>query len=365
MFRVSSAAVLMLLVASEVSAALRYNAALLRPAKSFNDSGDVFVTSVNNLGQAAGRERIQAPAPSIFHTIRWDAAGNPTDLNRVGSQDVGNGGGYGINDRGRVIGPFNQSIGLYDPAFGTTPHRSYSLPPGSLGLEGIAYAAGLNVAGQGFITDPRGGPTYYLTNAADDGVPQVTVLNRTTATAINDLGQLAGTRFNGERSVSFIGNPSTGFTDIEPAFVVLDLSSNGTLVGAMSDAAENLQPVAFHSTTGIRQLPLPPGTNRGRATAINESGLIVGWAEDSAVPNTSARAVLWDVTGVHEIQSLLQGGAGWTLVTAADISDTGYIVGGGRFQGNLASFILTPIPEPASIMAFAAAALSLIRRPRR
>jgi hypothetical protein len=66
------------------------------------------------------------------------------------------------------------------------------------------------------------------------------------------------------------------------------------------------------------------------------------------------------------LQSLLAPGAGvgWTLETAYDINNAGQFSGTGWLQGVRHGFILTPVPEPGTLLLFGLGGLLLTGRLR-
>ena len=67
-----------------------------------------------------------------------------------------------------------------------------------------------------------------------------------------------------------------------------------------------------------------------------------------------------------DLNTLIDPLSGWELVTAWGINDAGQITGYGLIGGETHAFLLTPVPEPATLVliGFGAAALA-IRRIRR
>ena len=59
---------------------------------------------------------------------------------------------------------------------------------------------------------------------------------------------------------------------------------------------------------------------------------------------------MWDGQQAIELNTLLPESSGWDLFYAYDINDNGQIVGFGRTQGENHGFLLTPVPEPATML---------------
>ena len=120
------------------------------------------------------------------------------------------------------------------------------------------------------------------------------------ATAISSLGQVVGTSLNG----SFIWSSSSG-----------------------------MQPLAMDSPDGI-----------------NAAAIVVG---SSYVNGFGFEAYRWTASGgPQNLNSLVDSSAtGWVLGNAWAINDSGMIVGSGYDPaGRDQAFLLTPVPEPASLV---------------
>ncbi|MEX2093760.1 MAG: PEP-CTERM sorting domain-containing protein, partial [Pirellulales bacterium] len=128
--------------------------------------------------------------------------------------------------------------------------------------------------------------------------------------------------------------------------------------------------------TGPNQ-PINPATDDlGPALyvyGINNSGQVVGsnfshdqggWGEPP-----DPRLFAWVYSGngpMQYLNELIDPASGWVLHEPRDINDLGQIVGWGLHNGNERAFLLTPIPEPASLVMLGGClvGLSLLRRRR-
>ena len=120
---------------------------------------------------------------------------------------------------------------------------------------------------------------------------------------INDLGQVAG--WSGSRPVLY------------SAGTMIDLSS--------------------------------PETYAGAAQALNDAGVVVGYAVFSPAPGEPDwHAFVYDGAALVDLNTLVDAPAGWQLTTAMDINDAGQILGTACQAGSCASVLLTPVPEPAA-----------------
>ena len=108
-----------------------------------------------------------------------------------------------------------------------------------------------------------------------------------------------------------------------------------------------------------------PGARGSVAYGINNDGDVVG-QENGAVSGIN-HALLWEDGSVYDLNDLLDAsGAGWTLVNAFDINDSGQIVGYGFDpSGQTRAFLLNEIPEPTPRSLVAAALIGIAASRRR
>lgn len=96
---------------------------------------------------------------------------------------------------------------------------------------------------------------------------------------------------------------------------------------------------------------LDPGTLGGgssEAFGMNNANFVVGRSDRNSL---GTRAFVWDGNQMRDLNDLLVNGAGWTLVDARDINDSGQITGYGTFNGQTRAFLLNPVsdvPEPSA-----------------
>jgi probable HAF family extracellular repeat protein len=99
------------------------------------------------------------------------------------------------------------------------------------------------------------------------------------------------------------------------------------------------------------------------AHAINNHRQIVGITNDVTINWVPA---LWESGTWYDLNALIPPGSGWTLLGANDINDAGQITGIGYFDDAYQhAFLLTPVPEPATMTLWGAGGPVLLLRRRR
>ena len=301
---------------------------------------------------------------------------------------------YGINNAGQVATRADNVASIWTAAGGFQP----------LGA-GLTNSAAINNAGQtvGF----QDANTGFLWSP---GAPLQTIAGATTpyyspggSISLNDFGQVVGTReFNGPGNGvnAFLWTAGSGFQNLGTPgtySAAFGINASGTVVGESATGA-----FRWTSAAGMQSLA-PDGSLGSRAMAINAAGQIVGdtlldtvplatiWSADGtptfvtteAMPGThltginsaglavgfaepiwdSPYAVFWDGSTLIDLNTLLPAGSDWTLLAATGINDSGQIVGWGTLNSDpsasIVSFVMTPIPEPATAALLGAGLLGL------
>lgn len=83
------------------------------------------------------------------------------------------------------------------------------------------------------------------------------------------------------------------------------------------------------------------------ASGISDNGQIVG---TSTGIDGMYRAFLWDNNQILDLNNLISTDSGWMLEQAYSVNNNGQIVGFGTYNGISSAFLLTPVPEPSSII---------------
>ncbi len=180
------------------------------------------------------------------------------------------------------------------------------------------------------------------------------------ALAISDSGHIVGTacpdleQFNTRRGYIWQNGELTFFEGLGgDSDMVWSVNSSGSAVGysyLSALPAPQIYHAALWENGHVYDLGTLGGTN-SQAHSINENGLIVGFAE---IADGSQHACLWKGMQIIDLNDYLPVDSEWSyLKSAIDINIYGQIVGIGIIDGREQAFLMTPIPEPATISLFA------------
>jgi probable HAF family extracellular repeat protein len=127
----------------------------------------------------------------------------------------------------------------------------------------------------------------------------------------------------------------------------------------------------------VPALPLLPGSDPAMTPAvnareINDAGQVVGWSEEMYLIDPESghgsfdRGFVWSAAGgLVDLNAVMglgpQSGRQFPLALPTDVNNIGQIVG----YGPLGGWVLTPVPEPAAALLFAAAPALFAARRRR
>ena len=269
-------------------------------ARSVNDSGQI----VGYAGQTA------------MEAVLFDSSGNGNNVTLgIGTDEYG-ARAYAINNNSQVVGGSENGENCRAWLFDVTGNgNNLFLGQGeatSISNNGLIAGSSDPIADEGrhatLFDSTGGGNNIDLGKlfAEDD---------RSFAHSINDYGQIVG----------YSGGPENGYTA-----TLYDPIGNGNNIalGTVGDS---------------------------HARSINNDGLIVG--------DEGGNATLFDITGSGDntnLNDLIAPSLGWSLYDARHIHNNGWIIG----NGNMGTYLLTPIPEPATLLLLGLGGMALLRKRR-
>jgi probable HAF family extracellular repeat protein len=184
------------------------------------------------------------------------------------------------------------------------------------------------------------------------------------ANGINNSGQVVGMTYtpNGAPAMhACIWNNGTK-TDLGPG-IAYGTNDCGQVVG-YSDVQRGCHAFLYSSGTKTDLGCLPSGSS-SIAYAVNNSGQVAGRADTN---DNAEHACIWSNGTLTDLNALIDPASGWTLCAAMAINDSGQIAGYGFLAGNTdqtEAFLLTPVPEPATLSLLALAGSALLARRRK
>lgn len=299
---------------------------------------------LNNLGAVVGRSLI-ANNSEIQHAFAW-RNGVMRDLPATTIQAYG----VSVNDSETVLGTLSASGGnpsgafLWSPLGGTVPLPTLGgsqTQPWALNNAGQAVGSAWNSAG---VEHPVVWENGVITKLPAQISGQ--------ARAINSLGQIAGfvatTQFGTPHAMVW----DRGATNDLGVLTELGgrqsfawgINDSGVVVGGADDSSTFMRAVVWKEGK-VTALPALPGdAMRSAAFAINNSGLIVGQCQPLQQIN---QAMLW-IDGIpFDLNNCVTNPIG-TLTTAVAINDRGQIAGTMNVSGNEHAYLLTPITLAAT-----------------
>lgn len=283
----------------------------------------------------------------------------------------------GLNDDGLIVGEAkDDGQGAYMAAVAWLNNEPVR-------LTGIALSGAQALAANGDGTIVGTTDESFVVKAFTWNDDQIVLLEggHGIAYAINDCGTIAGSIHDGgTRAARWLGGELEHLLP-DVTSIAFDINTNGEIVGWMfSDGWR-----AFYWGDGQwSELPTLPGGDQASAAAINDDGVIAGWAtttselfpkaavlwENGAIMRLAdadatssiatdinnaglvvgrasnpgnVRAVLWRQGQMHDLNDLANLPEGWHLTEAMAINNAGEIVGLGSQNGQSRAFLLRPV----------------------
>lgn len=303
-------------------------------------------SGINDSGQIAGSSYTIQAYYNTSHPFIYDGS----EIYDLGVPAGGYGTAYDINDNGYVSGTdryvsegyYVSKAFLYD---GTTRHN--------FGTLGGSKSWGFGINNNGFVVGESltEGDTFvsaflydgiemHNLGALQAGTPS-------SARAINDNGHVTGWSGLSSYEHAYFYDGTTmhdiGYlgTSRPRRTLAFDINNNDQIVGSCGV-------LAFLYSDGTMNSLGHLGGSESDAYGINDSGQVVG--RSWITGNTTPHAFLYDGSVMIDLNTLLQANSGWELTEARDINNLGQIVGQGKINGEKHAFLLTPIPEPCTLL---------------
>jgi probable HAF family extracellular repeat protein len=135
-----------------------------------------------------------------------------------------------------------------------------------------------------------------------------------------------------------------------------DINDYGQIVGVSTSTDANRSCHAFLYDHGTMTDLGTLGGDSSGAQSINNLGQIVG----NCLENGNSLAFIYENGRMKDLNSMIPANSGWTLFAGTSINDSGQIVGYGYYGTVSSAFLLTPIPEPSTILLFGIGAIGLL-----
>jgi probable HAF family extracellular repeat protein len=348
---------------------VQYNVTDLGTLPGYNNS---YGTAINSSGQVVGVANSSSGTAQAFIYSN----GKMTGLGMLPGLTMS--WAYGINDSGQVVGGSSTSTGQAQEAFlyangtmtgltfGSSASWAYGINNNGQvvgeaeynpGNEPVLYSSG-KVTGLGTIGGQLG--EAYAINASGIAVGTAATTSQVPMTydaflsngTMTDLGSLGsgGSQANAINAtgevVGLCGMAYTSHSAISHAFLYSG--------GKMTD-------LGVLAGLGI------PSQESSAAFGINDSGQVVGVAGSAfgitftspGMADSADHAFIYSNGLMTDLNSLIS--PGWTLEEATAINNAGDIVGVGvNPQGASDAFLLTPVPEPSTLVLLTIGAVSLL-----
>lgn len=281
--------------------------------------GSSTARGLNDLGQVVG----EYSSGTVTRSFLWDPHSGITDLGTGIAFDINNNGEVLIED-GNIAYRWNNGV------------RTEVVNLGSGGevyrINDLGQIVGFTSQSKGFVWQDNeltfigslGGGTSNAIGVNDYG----TVVGWATNSS-DETRMIYWDQYNGMRDVGAYNSYERSYS------LLIDINNNNLVIGAELNLTGG---VSFESYWGYGKPPAYIGT--GLAWSINDHGQVVG--EDSN------KAFYWDVYDrkIWLKDYTINFPSSYSLSEAYEINELGQIVG----SGTAGAYLLTPVPEPCTLL---------------
>ncbi len=316
------------------------------PSYNITDLGPGAATAINSAGQVAGY------GSTLAYLYSGGTSGTTTPLNTLGgSYSVA----WALNDDGQVAGEAQVTDGNYHAFL----YNGTMNDLGALGGD-TSEAYGVNIAGQ-----VVGVSNYqaFLYNGTMQPLGFLLGGNDSVARGINASGTIVGwSNTNGGPEQAFIiqsGGSMQGLGGLPGGngySNAIAINAGGNVTGNALNSTDDYRAFLYNGTA-MQDLGTLAGFDYSWGIGVNDSSEVVGTVTQSTGP---AQHAIVDLAGtMYDLNNLVANLGGWTLTEAEGVNDSGSIVGFGTIGGVQHGFLLTPTPEPSTLVLLGAAAVAL------
>ncbi len=330
--------------------------------------------AVNDSGEIAGDRNVSGGASHAF----LYSNGAMQDLGTLGGASSG---AYGINNSGQVVGEAGT-------APGSNASDAFLYSNGTMtALDNSGHSSANAINNEGQVVVNVGDSVFLYSNGTKTNITGTAAEG--SGNSINDAGQVVGYTFGTLRA--FLWSSAAGMSDLgtlaapyNSGSEALGINLSGQIVGTSWDypLPGDYQYHAFLYSNGtmedLNNLVNAPGWTLEEATAINNSGQIVGWANMGALlltplepgdANGDGRVDINDLTIV--LSNFGQTGMAWSQGCmdgdpsgTVDMNDLTIVLSNYGY-GVTAAAGVKAVPEPASLVLLLAALACLLATMRR
>jgi len=316
----------------------------------------ITLAGINNLGLVAG-----SSSTATGHLRPFLYQGGVMSTFPIPTSPTWGATGMAVNDAGQMTGHIQNAANAYrDKAYSYSGGVATEL--GNFGYTGDVYSRGeaINNAGtiagivglnnsvvrRGFVQPAGAGAGFVLGTLGGSS---------SYATGINDAGRVVGySDLTGDTSSNAFAYSAGVMTNLGTlggaGSLARAINNNGQIVG-WSTTASNATHAFSYSTGVMRDL----GTLGGQfsyARGLNNLGDVAG--QSTLAGDTLEAGFVLRNGSMLNLNGLLDPttGAGWNVINAIDINDSGWIVAYGTRAGSFQQFglLLSPVPEPSSAL---------------